>query len=455
MIMSPPYSRLLLHIALETLLVVDICLYGVVSGYMMEAVQGNHRLEAELLVLSVETMKGGPCFDPVCPPGTTLTNAETCAQFCKKLPGCNAYSFCGQPDGCEGDCAEHVTQNPKVAADTPLPVRGFGPLTYPPGGSGCHYNGTLQQGVNRWPYAMCSLMRANQTVKEIKGAGWSSGVFHVPEECGPNVPLELCEVCLVSMDKQRCLGCAQVNAPSSMDSSVLGLLPLGQSRCQQCAMVVNPDARQSCFDCVMNSRPCQLCADAAGPAAIESCLACSNRTGLISACKTCASSPHNMSCFSCLDDLRHHYCNATHLEGNTTYCTPTEEPYLACDVCSRHTRATEYCMSCLKQSPSNKECQVCGGIDQHTTDARPCFECAMTPGASGCFSCYTFTMGMNHRDEARKSCLQCVMSPETPAEVKPFCAPCVSYMGSSRQAERCYSCIRAPISNVTQCFVTP
>jgi hypothetical protein len=44
---------------------------------------------------------------------TFIDSAEQCSKFCEVVPGCNAYTYCADPNGCGSGCTEYTAANPK------------------------------------------------------------------------------------------------------------------------------------------------------------------------------------------------------------------------------------------------------------------------------------------------------------------------------------------------------
>jgi hypothetical protein len=66
-------------------------------------------IKGDVLVLDVSSLfyQGNHPMFP------SIGNAATCAGYCNKTVGCNAWTFCNSTDGCGSGCVEFVKTNPK------------------------------------------------------------------------------------------------------------------------------------------------------------------------------------------------------------------------------------------------------------------------------------------------------------------------------------------------------
>lgn len=126
---------------------------------------GNHNIRGEVLVLDVNSWE--PSDGAQEPP--RVTTARQCCQECQKFLGCNAWSFCFNPEGCgaPGECAASAATGPACTQ--------FGPE------SGCTPDG-------KWPHLMCSLKRVADPSSPssywggVTGGYWTSGVLVTADE---------------------------------------------------------------------------------------------------------------------------------------------------------------------------------------------------------------------------------------------------------------------------------
>ncbi len=123
---------------------------------------GNRNIRGEVLVLDVNSWESSDGAQA--PP--RVTTALQCCEECSKVSGCNAWSFCFNPEGCgaPGDCA--AATGPGVNADKECAQ--FGPE------SGCTSDG-------KWPHLMCTMKRVEDPVRPgywgDTGGDWTSGVL--------------------------------------------------------------------------------------------------------------------------------------------------------------------------------------------------------------------------------------------------------------------------------------
>lgn len=195
------------------------------SVQVSRAVPGELR-GGDVLVLSAGTLKYAGSH----PSNATITSADGCRDACMALPGCNAWTFCGNGTaGCGSGCKSHSKRNPKselgraafargatlnqgcvgpsasiqglvaddckIASSPPpnphppwhtvgavgissvsqaLPVTRFGPWTFPQSNpDGCHPVTISDAAVttsDAWPFGMCTLKRLAPGVDGLKQA---------------------------------------------------------------------------------------------------------------------------------------------------------------------------------------------------------------------------------------------------------------------------------------------
>lgn len=223
-------------------------------------------LNGSLLVLSVDSMN----YKGANPQGPSIFTTEHCANYCKALPGCNGFVFCGQLEGCYGYCFDFMGKHPKLrpAADgvslgpTSLPIEGLGPWPYPP--LGCQ-----SKEVDRWPRGQCSLLAVPNPEEPtfwndpIGNGSWTSAVLLIPPQCGKEVAAGACDLCLNSEDPQGCLHCARnttTDLRELLTGGGSGSSRSGQEACGWCARLQSAEARGKCWSCLSGQQPCAECA---------------------------------------------------------------------------------------------------------------------------------------------------------------------------------------------------
>lgn len=296
-----------------------------------------------------------------------ITSAEDCAKYCSALPGCNAYTYCGNNKGCPGDCSKVIDRGHKVGLlantspnITRLPLSGVGPYF-----RGCVVDSATKR--SWWPQGTCTLVNVTdpQTPKFYEeGEGWHSGVFNQTRLCGRDVSPAACSRCLASKDKAGCLRCARRKPVAPKDVLTrwdLGITGTGfydtaQEQCGICAALNSTRARRQCSDCLLTKSPCAKCADPLLNTA--ACVACTNQTHNFTVCSHCTQAPS--------------------------------------------AQARQMCVNCYLKDRPCQQCSPLGSLLQDK-DIVPCVECTESTGLSrACYNCIEFPEG------PVRGCVQCV-----------------------------------------------
>lgn len=333
---------------------------------------------------------------------------KECGAACKRLQGCNAWSFCDNKSGCSVGCAAYAKKYKKLSADPggvgkpywalKLPVNSVGYWTYPkPGGSGC-------QG-NKYAYGTCSLFSIPNTksppiTRRTAGvAGFISGVLTRHPFCQSTLSTT-CSACGLSPNPDACLACAKKFPVSTepikaMLASTAHDAALGQAACLKCSgFKPGSMSVKQCFDCVLNKKPCATCAytkyEPGKPKPSEpnlaSCLSCSYTDlpskyppykptpTLTQACRSCLTRPAPQAaiCLPWLANFNSAICKETW--SNYSNCIWPETIDYAIDTCLGKPDCAACASSpqtCGSTSPTYSQTAKC----LLSGDIVPCLDC--------------------------------------------------------------------------------
>ncbi|GBF88244.1 hypothetical protein Rsub_00956 [Raphidocelis subcapitata] len=442
-----------------------------------------------LLVLSA----GSLAYDGSHPGNASIASAGACADACAALPGCNAWTFCGDGvAGCGSGCKGYTDLHPKMPMQGPqspevtaqLPITAFGPWTWPHSSEdGCQPIGdTGGSSSDAWPFGMCTLKSVNASgdggealiksppLREgSQGEGWVSGAIALPDACA-GVSAATCAACLSTPNAAACLSCARdtraqpATAAAFVAKRALGGLDAVRA-CVACSNITAKAEREMCYDCSLSGKPCAICALGSvmwgtGPPDAASCLSCVAKRGqaLAGECNECAQSRAPKRCFACLESFNLKLCKTG--DEPVGSCRPRgdQTPCARCANGARSDEAFGSCLSCFSNTQRDGECAGCADLPGSAADQARCYGCVSKAGFKsfntfGCAQCYSAWVAPDRRE----ACLKCAESKSTPPAAKRHCATCSDggpRRGDAKGRASCIACLQSPRTKRydTQCL---
>jgi len=425
---------------------------------------GPGNIKGDVLVLDVTSLS----FQGNHPVFPMYSSPNQCANACKTLPGCNAWTFCNNTGGCGSGCPEYVKSNPSLKADDPsgnptirsskwkLPLTGFGPWGRTSGcASTCGYS--CQQ-TGAWPEGMCSLKKVPDPSKPAywsKNAkeGWVSGVIITPPACAGTTP-GACEGCLGSSNPGACITCAKsskvlpANLVSAVDAS-----PAAGSQCVKCyTSSADPN---KCSSCILQGGACQDCPLETFPNGdVDQCIACANKYGAGSfygcrVCSTLANPQQTTKCISCFDKARKVACAAgVNAESKGYACADADDAVQSCSTCATSAADFTACEKCILTKPYSSGCGYCALL-KAPSEQTSCYKCRADGKVlnSGCSDCLSYLSD----PQQKQSCLSCLGDPKISSAGKSWCFGCQNWYNTLDGRNKCVKCLGTPQSDYLAC----
>jgi len=422
---------------------------------------GPGNIKGDVLVLDVTSL----WFQGTHPVYPVYDSPNQCADACKSLPGCNAWTFCNNTKamigpsgewlgkGCGSGCPQYAKSNPPLVSDNlsgsnwKLPLTGFGPWGAT---ARCAwiYNDTFQD-TGAWPGGMCTLKKvadpSNPTYwPKDKNDGWVSGVIIKPPSCAGTTPAA-CEGCLGSSNPEACITCAK--SSKVIPANVVATLTAGSPAGSQCVMCYTKSADPSkCASCILKGGACEFCPPATLPAGpVDQCIACANKHGANSSygCRVCsdlAKPQQTTKCISCFDKARKVVAPAD-LDGAVE----------SCSTCATSAADFTACESCILTTPYGSGCGYCALL-KTPSDQNACYKCRAGGKVldSGCSDC----LGRLSDPQQKQSCLSCLRDPKISSAGKSFCWACHNWFNTPEGRRKCVRCLGTPQKDYLACIRT-
>eukprot|EP00882_Tetradesmus_deserticola_P016528 GHRQ01017658.1.p1 GENE.GHRQ01017658.1~~GHRQ01017658.1.p1 ORF type:complete len:482 (+),score=110.57 GHRQ01017658.1:712-2157(+) len=424
-------------------------------------------IKGDVLVLDVSSLS----FQGNHPMFPSIRDPATCAAYCNKTAGCNAWTFCNSTAGCGSGCEEYVKSNPTLQAaangNPTVPAASWYGLTainsFGPWGptAGCKRDCGSSGGspytckpTGKWLQGMCSLKRlANPAMPDhwSKNAteGWVSGYIVTPAQCGASISARACQRCIASKAPQRCLACAkstQLKARllDAVKGSSYGLLPA-----DGCGACYNSSAPEQCAACLYGKKPCAECAlqaesfgDPSARMNVAACVNCSAKYGAnySTACISCAAlgkqAASVQKCMGCIARASKVACSNT--SYNPTCWNPQRGGSTSCSACASSAADYESCVSCIERKPYSDSCAGCATLSDAAKQAK-CYNCTKAAGLPGstCYDCSQYLTD----DKAVEQCHQCATNTKAPVDGRQWCFGCQNWCNTYDTRAKCGACL--------------
>ncbi|WIA30643.1 hypothetical protein OEZ86_000718 [Tetradesmus obliquus] len=418
-------------------------------------------IKGDVLVLDISSLSyqgNHPMFPPIGDPAT-------CAGYCNKTIGCNAWTFCNSTAGCGTGCEEYVKVNPKlqttvngnptIAADSwygLAAIKSFGPWG-PTAGckSNCSWSSNGSQfsckATGKWPQGMCSLKKlANPAKPEYwstnAGEGWVSGYIVAPAQCGPSISARACQRCITSKAPEPCITCAKSPQLKArlLDTVYGGIYELNPA--DGCGACYSSAAPEKCAACLYGKQPCAACAlQPENPGAlaarmdVAACIDCSTKYGAnySTPCVSCAAlgaQPANVQkCMGCIARASKVACSDT---GYPRTCWNPQNSGSDCASCTTDAKDYETCVSCVARKPYSDSCVSCSFLKDAAKQAK-CYNCTKAAGLGGtaCYDCLNYLTDAKAVDQ----CLSCATNTKAPVDGRQWCFGCQNCSSGQENAE--------------------